>query len=198
MRVDHDVDELFEWLKSQHSFDPSMIVVTADHGESFHRQYGSHTGPLLTEELIRVPLIVKLPQQMSGNHSEVLAEQADLVPSLLAWSAISPSSLTEGRVIPQKEDADHQHCVYSMSFEQIWRFGPLTAGTVAAICGHWKYVHYMPPLHYYLMPELKDELYDVVADPHEQDNLADRLPGQASSMRIALESEIARHNDLIH
>ena len=39
-------------LKASGRFDDAVIIVTADHGESFEKGYLGHAGPLLHESLV--------------------------------------------------------------------------------------------------------------------------------------------------
>ncbi|HYX64543.1 MAG TPA: sulfatase-like hydrolase/transferase, partial [Burkholderiales bacterium] len=43
--VDHHIGGFLEYLKKMNRYDASIIVVSADHGESFTHRYGNHSGP---------------------------------------------------------------------------------------------------------------------------------------------------------
>ncbi|HEY2590751.1 MAG TPA: sulfatase, partial [Steroidobacteraceae bacterium] len=182
----------------------TVVVVTADHGESFAHGYGAHTGPGLYDEIIHVPLIVKLPSQSVGRRSEVLAEQVDIAPTLAEIAGLSSPADWEGRSLLGECSAEEAESrtvagisaappIFSMSFEQNPRLAALKTGSVAVIDGKWKLVHYMGALHYPKMPALQDELYDLAADPGEQVNRAVEQPAVVQRLRELIDAELARH-----
>ncbi len=76
---------LFDALRGSGSWDRSLVVLAADHGEEFFEHGGYEHGHSLLPEVTRIPLLVKLP----GGEGAGLAVDADrrtldLVPSLCA------------------------------------------------------------------------------------------------------------------
>lgn len=176
----------------------TAVVITADHGESFHHGYGAHTGPGLFDEIIHVPLIVKLPGQTQPIRSDSVVEQVDIAPTLAQLAGLPAPPGWEGRSLlgawaygganplPQKP-------AFSMNFEQTPRHGALTTGSVAVIDGHWKLVHYVGHPHYPDMPPLRDALYDLASDPGESVNLLAQQPSQAVRLRALIDAQLARY-----
>ncbi|MFB6202795.1 MAG: sulfatase-like hydrolase/transferase [Halorhabdus sp.] len=66
--IDRQFARLFRQLRRSEQYHDSLIVVTADHGELFGTdgQYGHPWHGVPRDELIRVPLLVKLPEYRSG------------------------------------------------------------------------------------------------------------------------------------
>ena len=75
----------------------TAIIVSADHGESFSHGYGAHTGPGLYDEIIHIPLILKLPGETTGKRCERPAEQADIAPTLAALAGVPAPADWAGR-----------------------------------------------------------------------------------------------------
>lgn len=177
----------------------TALIVTADHGESFAHGYGAHTGPGLYDEIIHIPLIVKLPGEMEGQRCAGPVEQADIAPTLAALAGIRPPADWEGHSLLDACDPSNggdsrpQRAIFSMNFEQNPRFAALKTGSVAVIKGRWKLIHYMGALHYPFMPALHDELYDVVADPDERTNLAAQQPAKVGELRALIDAALAQH-----
>jgi arylsulfatase A-like enzyme len=177
----------------------TAVVITADHGESFAHGYGAHTGPGLYDEIIHVPLILKLPDETAGRRCDRPAEQADIAPTLAALAGVPAPADWEGRSLlhacdsASAGDSSPHRAVFSMNFEQNPRFAPLQTGAVAVIQGRWKLIHYMGALHYPYMPPLHDELYDLIADPGERTNLAAQQPAIAERLRVLIETALAQH-----
>lgn len=195
--MDHGVGEFLEWLRKDGSFDQALIAISADHGESFLQGYGGHTGPLLTEELIHVPLVIKMPgASQAGTRIGAVAEQADLAPTLVKLAGLEVDAGYRGRALDLKGalagDAD-THAAFSMNFERSGRFSALTAGSVAMIQGPYKYVHYLGLERFKDYPQLNDALYEVVSDPKETRDLIREQPERAAAMLAAIRKELEAH-----
>ncbi|MGH8297174.1 MAG: sulfatase family protein, partial [Steroidobacteraceae bacterium] len=175
----------------------TAVLVTADHGESFAHGYGAHTGPGLYNEIIHIPLIIKLPGETAGRRCNRPAQQADIAPTLAALAGIpAPADWAGQSLLDACEAApagSPHRAIFSMNFEQNPRFAPLKTGSVALIQGRWKLIHYMGALHYPYMPPLHDELYDVLADPGERTNVAAQHPAIVQRLRGLITAALARH-----
>jgi arylsulfatase len=91
--ADFQINRVLEFLKIQPYYDDTIVIITSDHGEEFFEHDNIGHGRSLYEELIHVPLIVKLPQ-----HQPILdfdpnkpASLTDLTPTLLDTLDISPN-----------------------------------------------------------------------------------------------------------
>ncbi|HEY1890839.1 MAG TPA: sulfatase [Steroidobacteraceae bacterium] len=177
----------------------TVIVVTADHGESFAHGYGAHTGPGLYNEIVRVPLIIRLPGETGGRRCNEPAQQADIAPTLAALAGIAAPADWEGRSLvdacagTQSAAPTPERAIFSMNFEQNPRFAALRTGSVAVIEGRWKLIHYIGRLHYPFMPPLHDELYDVVSDPDERHDLAPQQPAVVQRLLGLIDTALAQH-----
>ncbi len=107
---DHCLGELITWLKEQEAYSRSLIVVAGVRGITLG-EYGKvgHEA-FLPEEVVRVPLIIKLPEQA---HAGLLVpgevSLVDLAPTLLEWlggpvpesmQGVSLVGALEDRLIP--------------------------------------------------------------------------------------------------
>ena len=85
--ADRLIGDLVERLQAQGIYDESLIVVTADHGASYlhgeRRRTLRRTLNRRNEaDILLVPLIVKLPQQVTGEVSDRNVETVDIVPTI--------------------------------------------------------------------------------------------------------------------
>ncbi|MGA1840287.1 MAG: sulfatase [bacterium] len=80
---DEHFGRLVAFLKQIHVYDNSLIVFTADHGESMgeHGCYFSH-GHGLTNDLIHVPLIIRYKDMAQGRRKGFV-QHLDIVPTIL-------------------------------------------------------------------------------------------------------------------
>jgi arylsulfatase A-like enzyme len=191
--VDHHIGAFLDELKRTGVYGRSLIVITADHGESFSKFYGRHGGPALHEELVRIPLLIKVPGQRERKELTQLSEQADLLPTILELAGVAARPRTEGiSLVPALSGRQIERAVFSMNFQQSKRLGPLDTGTVAMLEGRWKYVHYLGKIHYPFIPPLEDELYDLAADPREGSNQIATQAQVAGRMRKEIEAQLAQ------
>lgn len=84
--LDDAIGSLLNDLKSDDDLSDTLVVVTADHGDEFHEhgQYGH--GNLPYDELIRVPLIFRFPDDVDlprGETVDSIVRCLDIVPTAL-------------------------------------------------------------------------------------------------------------------
>ncbi len=98
---DHWVGELLKLLEQQHYMERAIVIVTSDHGETLDERpwYLDH-GERVSDEQIRVPLIVRLPgDRHAGTRVRGQIEHADLVPTLLAHLGMQAPPGLYGRTL---------------------------------------------------------------------------------------------------
>jgi len=101
--TDSLVGRLLKILKEKHLYDNSIIIFTADHGEEFWDHNGFEHGHSFFQELIKVPLFIKMP----GN------DQAGLrIPNLVSTVQIFPTFLKFAE-IPQSPELKASYPVFT-------------------------------------------------------------------------------------
>jgi hypothetical protein len=103
-------------LKEKGLYDNSVILLTADHGESFmeHGKWGH--GKTLYQSEIRVPLLIRFPaNQMAGKRIRSVARHLDVLPTLLdLYQLPVPVSLQGSSLLPLlAEDQENEIPVFS-------------------------------------------------------------------------------------
>jgi arylsulfatase A-like enzyme len=192
---DSSIGRFIDWLKERGLFDKSLLIVSSDHGESFSHRYAIHGGPMLYDDIIHVPLLIKEPGQTEGRRVDALTEQVDLMPTILDLVGVPAARPPEGRSLKGAMRGQRVNGpVFSMDFEQNSRFEKLTNGSVAMIEGRWKYVRYLGQVHVPLVPVLTDSLYDLEADPGETISLIGPQGIVAARMRAAIDRQVALHD----
>jgi arylsulfatase A-like enzyme len=172
--LDQEVGRLLEALATAGRFEDALIVITADHGETFweHGDRWSH-GHATYETTVRVPLMLRLPR---GAHAGVRVTTpvsgVDLMPTLLELAGLAtPPGLDGESLVPTLSGRELSR---TGSFSQ----GPLPAGRLeretrrwtnerkaqSVRSGSWKLVR--------LPAGRGEELYDLARDPGEQHDLA--------------------------
>lgn len=94
--VDKELGRVFHALKSKGLWDSTLIVITADHGEDLYEQgrlqgHGEH---LRGENVLKVPLIIKLPANFMPIRSEIeeTTRSIDVSPTILEICGIKKSA----------------------------------------------------------------------------------------------------------
>lgn len=184
MAADADLGAFLDVLERKGRLRNAMIVITADHGESFERGFLGHAGPMLHEALIHIPLVVKLPGQKQGRIVDMPASQADLAPTLLDFAKAAPLPHAEGRSLMPilLGDLLPEIPIFSMTLERQSRYQPLSGGNFAVIEGKFKLVKHLPTD--------QRELYDLNADSKEQIDIASRYPDITKRMEELVQAEL--------
>ena len=167
----------------------TAVIFSADHGESFDHGYGNHGGVMLYEDLIHVPLIIRLPDGNAGRRDD-LCSQIDLAPTIAELAGIPPSRAWTGRSLLQPElTADRP--VFSMSFEENRSHAKLATGSVAILSGNWKFVRFFGEPRYPEIPVLHDKLFDLQADPHEYSDVSNFHPDIARDLSAVIDQQLS-------
>ena len=184
MGADEALGRLLRELGQRGLLDRMLVVVTADHGESFERQFIGHAGPLLHDAVVRIPLVIKLPGQRAGRLVDQPVSQADIAPTLLALAGAAALPRAEGRSLASSlkgEDLPDAP-VLAMTLERQSRFHPLREGRFAVIEGSRKMV--------WRAVDDSVELYDLHQDPREQRNLAAAEPDTVQRLRALIKARM--------
>jgi len=167
--VDYVMKHLFAGLRERGLLDPSIVILTADHGEAFdaHDEYWNH-GYTVYDASIHVPLIVRMPGGKGGGRREArLLSNIDVFPTLLellgqparSVEGQSFAPLLRGEPMPSRTPVFAEATKPWTPMGEPWRNDPRQRGIRTE---HHKYIH--DPT------GDEQELYDLSADPAEQDN----------------------------
>ena len=80
---DQELNSFINYLKETGIYDSAMIIITSDHGQTFHSDYTSHCTPLISYPETHVPLLIKLPGQTEGIRVDQVVSTIDITPTIL-------------------------------------------------------------------------------------------------------------------
>lgn len=173
--MDYELGRLVRYLEEKGLADETLIVVTADHGES-NDEHGEKThGFFCYGSTTHVPLVLSKPVYgKPGQSFEHVVQSIDLAPSILKLLGLPADEGMEGLPL----DSTRERRVYS-----------------EAMIPHEDF--YLAPVH-----SLKDgrysfyysstmELYDLRTDPGEKRNLAPYQPRRLRKLRERMEAGLA-------
>ncbi len=159
-------------LQKRNRFNNTVIIVSADHGESFYEHnYFEHYPPHLYEQVTNIPLIIKEPGQNGGRIIDDIVEQIDIPATILDLADIPVPSWMEGRsLVPLLRDKElPEKTAIAVSLYENSPAEPITTkGTVAVWEGDHKLVHYLD--------NKKTLLFNLKEDPDELNNLFNKKP----------------------
>jgi arylsulfatase A-like enzyme len=164
--ADSVVQRFLALLKENGLYEDSLIIITADHGEAF----GEHGRPghnsTVYEEMIRVPLLVRLPDGRSGEVDTPVG-LIDVFPTLNDLLGLGQDvSLFEGR-----------------SFAAQLGDGETGNGRLYYLRADNRNVFSLRAPRYKLVSSyFLEELFDLHEDPHETRNVIDEYPVLSASM----------------
>ena len=181
--VDAQMGELLATLEETGLASSTTVIATADHGDMNGSHGHFNKGPLMYDEVYRIPLAVRGPAATAGTRNSSLVSLVDLGPTILELTGTDPGELVHGRSLAGilrgdvAEVRDALLCEYHGD-----EFGLYSQRMLRH--GRYKLVY---------NPNDLRELYDLTADPAELHNLA--YEPHLSDVRIELEGMLL---DLLH
>lgn len=171
--TDHQLGRVFGRMKTLGIWNEALVVIFGDHGEEFQEHGSVHHVRTLYEEVLRVPLIVKLPGGRPATARPRVAERVrlvDIAPTILAvagspdWPGIAGRNLLPLIFEPGVDRDIFAHTVRHK------------ANRMALMTGKWKLILT------YKTAGKSIELFDLAADPLERVSLAEERPDVAGEL----------------
>ncbi|HSL18184.1 MAG TPA: sulfatase-like hydrolase/transferase [Methylomirabilota bacterium] len=173
--ADAVVGDLLDELRRLGAYDRSLVVFLSDHGEGLGDHGESEHGVFLYRSTLQVPLIVKLPgSTRAGEAVDHPVQLVDVVPTVLDALGLPHEGLPGTPLLAQARPDPVEHPIYAETFYPRLHYG--WSDLAAVIAGR-----------HQLIEAPRPELYDLVADPGQTDNLIGAEPGLEQSLRSALD-----------
>ncbi len=167
--VDMQVGRLYDALDERGLLDSTILVVTADHGESFfEHDYVTH-GRALYETEARVPLLFHYPRWLVPRHVDEAVSTLDVTPTIIDLLGLDPHPALQGESVAWNELANNQHRAAVFLNIQGWK--------------HYDGIVCMPYKLIYDPDGDDSSLFDLVQDPDEKNDVA----AQHQDVVVALE-----------
>jgi len=153
----------------------TLFVLTSDHGTELYEHRRFDHGFTLYDELIHVPLIVRLPGQSKGRTIAENVSSIDLMPTLLDLLDVTVSDKARKRLrgtslVANMEGKASPRDVFS---ETDYREYTFKRSIITP--DRWKLI--------YTLENNRQELFDLKADPGETKNLAAADPMRAAELK---------------
>lgn len=169
--VDEEIGRIVEVVQSVHADRETIVIVTSDHGDEFMEHGLVYHNNLLTEELIRVPLIVWSSKKKFANHRvNSLVRHIDVLPTVADWVGIDPPNEVRGISLLPLIDGTEKEFNLELIAEG--------AESTCLIHNNWKILHVDSTDSYYL--------YDLSVDSLGLTDVSQKYPEHLSLMKTKL------------
>ena len=183
--MDACIQSIFNALEAMGIEDETIVVLNGDHGETLydHECWFDHHG--IYDVTLHVPLIIRYPGNIpAGQRVPGFNQHKDLVPTILELAEINAGINFDGRsLIPMinSEVTSHESEIYLTECTWMRKHGWRTP--------EWKLIRALEP-DFHFKPAV--ELYNLIHDPDENDNLAESHPDVVEFLTERMNAWIAK------
>jgi arylsulfatase A-like enzyme len=184
--MDASIQAIFTALEAQGLADNTIVVINGDHGETLydHDCYFDHHG--LYDPTLIVPLMIRYPGVVpAGVRIKGYNQHKDMVPTLLELANIEREDIRfDGRSLMQLvrgEVPSFESEMYITECTWMRKHGWRTP--------QWKLIRALEP-DFHFKPAV--ELYDLIADPDENNNIAAGQPQVVDMLTARMDAYIAQ------
>lgn len=179
------VGKLLDLLRAEGRYADSLIIVTADHGEELFDHAGFGHAYSLFEEVVRIPLWIKLPEQTKASVVDRPVSLADLYPTILDVLDLAPPGDLDGASLLAllEHGADARGFERRpLVFDTRWKSRAVAS---AILLGSYKLIEIESD---YAGRRDTRLLFDLDRDPGERYDLASSEPRTAEALAARLQS----------
>ncbi|MFW6198653.1 MAG: sulfatase-like hydrolase/transferase [Acidobacteriota bacterium] len=172
--ADRVVGELLAELERRGLYDPALVILLSDHGEGLGDHGEEEHGILLNREVLRVPLLVKLPGSTgAGTRVADPVQLVDVFPTVASVLDRQPPAGLPGRsLLAVAAGWVPSRPIFGETWMPRLHFG--WSELFSLVEYPWHYIHGPDP-----------ELYDLSSDPRELTDLAERSEHAARVAEMA-------------
>lgn len=179
--VDQLMGEFRRYMEEKNLLDKTLVIFTSDHGESLGEHKESAHGFFIYDSAIRVPLIIRFPEEkFKGSVITNQARSTDIMPTILNMlGEKSPENVQGLSLLPLilgKEARDELRA-YSETYWPRYHYG-------------WSDLKSLRKGQYKFIDAPKPELYDILDDPGEVNNLVNKKASLGHEMKRELKALI--------
>ncbi len=162
--TDHCIGQVIDKLKQLGLYDSTLIIITGDHGEMLGEHGEPYHAFFIYESAIKVPLIFKLPGQHKARRIKDIVGLIDIVPTVCSVLGIEPPKQVQG--VSLSGFFEGQKAGYGSRYLYCESLTPTKYNAnslLGAVTSRYKYIQTTRP-----------ELYDLIEDPEENNNIIDQ------------------------
>jgi arylsulfatase A-like enzyme len=163
---DNHVGKIIAELKAQGVWENTLVIITSDHGDMDAHNHLIFKGPFMYEHMVRVPLMVKPPgtHKLNGKTiNDIDVVNTDLYSTILDYCGIEHEKRNSRSLFPLLSGNADAYRRRDFAVSQYYSKQKWVNPIRMIRTPEYKYVKYI---------HFGEELYDLVNDPMELDNLA--------------------------
>ncbi len=186
--LDSVVGKLLSQLRARGLFENSLVAVMSDHGEGLGDHKEEFHGFFLYDSTIRVPLVMKLPRErLAGKRIQTQVGLVDVLPTILQTVGIAAPPEMQGESLlgmnPKPPPAKSGTAAAASPTDP-----PLYAETEYGVRAYgWSAVRSFRTPRYLFIEAPRRELYDLIADPNQEHDLAEVSKAVADTLQAQLD-----------
>jgi arylsulfatase A-like enzyme len=182
--MDACIQNIFAQLRALNLEEDTLVVIDADHGETHydHECFFDHHG--IYDVTLRIPLVFRWPGKVPAARYDDFCAMKDILPTILELMGIPTQIKFDGRSLAplfRGETRVQEPEMYITECTWMRKHGWRTP--------EWKLIHALEP-DFHFKPEI--ELYNLVSDPAENRNLAEKEPEVVKWLEARMAAHIAR------
>jgi arylsulfatase A-like enzyme len=182
--MDACINQILEKLRALGAEDDTIVVFTSDHGETLydHDCYFDHHS--LYDNVLNVPLAIRYSGFPYVGHVQDICQLKDFVPTILSLCGIDPGIKFDGRDLTKAvtgEGIPQESEFYITEATWMRKHGWRTP--------EWKLIRALEP-DFHFKPAV--ELYNLIDDPDEYNNLAESEPETVAYLTARMEAHIKK------
>ncbi len=183
--VDLLMGDFRNFMEEKNLMEKTLIIFTGDHGESLGEHKESAHGFFIYDSDIRVPLIIRFPEnKFQGSVITNQVRSIDIMPTILNMlGGRSPESVQGESMLPLilEKQGGEALSAYSETYWPRYHYG-------------WSELKSLRKGQYKFIDAPKPELYDILEDPGELNNLVNKKAALGHEMKRELEALIDRYS----
>ncbi len=177
--ADAELGRVLQAVEARGEIERTLVVMTADHGESLG-EHGEQTHSLfLYDATTRVPLVFAHPTLIARKRVEDVVSSADVVPTLLELLDLAPPRKVDGdslaRVLREPAASPRPTSAYSEALAPLFNHG-------------WSDLRALRDRGTRYIRAPRPELYELESDPGENVNLLPEADARAEAHRALLDA----------
>ncbi len=171
--VDAEAGRLLQWLGDHGLNEKTLIVLTADHGESLGDHGESTHGVFLYDSTMHIPLVVAGPGIPKGRSVDQQVRSIDIMPTITDFLTISSGNRVQGTSLMPLLTSGKRVPTHYCYMETLY----------PKISMGWSELRGMRTDEWKLILAPKPELYRLGGDRLEKENVKDRYPADADHLQ---------------
>jgi arylsulfatase A-like enzyme len=183
--MDVGIANIFATLEALGIEEETLVVIDSDHGETIydHDCYFDHHG--LYDCTLHIPLVFVYPGKVpAGKRHADICQTKDITPTILDLMGVKSDISFDGRSLkplmqgkPRVTEPEFYITECTWMRKHGWR------------TPQWKLIHALEP-DFHFKPEV--ELYDLIKDPGENCNVAEKEPAMVALLEARMQAHIAK------